>query len=150
MRIAVGSDEKTSLTDITIDYLRAKGFDVELYGALTGVEPDWPDVARNVAEKVASGACEEGILFCWTGTGVSMAANKVPGIRAALCPDPMTAKGARYWNHANVLAIGIERTSAGLAREILDAWFEANPQQDNDPTELVNKLEALERKYLKI
>lgn len=83
----------------------------------------WPAVARRVAEDVAGGRADEGILFCWTGTGVCMAANKVRGIRAALCADAQTARGARLWNNANLLCMSLRTTTPGLAREILEAWF---------------------------
>lgn len=98
-----------------------------------------------MAERVASGAADEGVLLCWTGTGVSIAANKVPGVRAALCLDAATARGARAWNRANVLCLSLRATSEPIAREILDAWFSASP----DPGEEANirKLEELDREY---
>ncbi len=148
MRVAVGSDEKTPLTDAAISYLKEKGFEVETYGALADSEPDWPDVACNVAERVASGACHEGVLFCWTGTGVSIAANKVPGIRAALCADPATAKGARVWNRANILAMGLRLTSPAVGCEILETWFSTPPGSGED-AKAIAKLDAIERKYSK-
>ncbi len=122
-RIAVGSDERTHLTDAVVEELRRRSFDVELYGALSAADPKWPLVAQKVAERVASGAGEQGVLFCWTGTGVSMAANKVPGARAALCADAETARGARKWNDANILCMSLRSTSPVVAREILDAWL---------------------------
>lgn len=132
MKLAVGSDERTYVTDAVVVDLRGRGHEVALYGPLavgaaageTGnADNTWPNVARQVAEAVASGAADEGILFCWTGTGVSMAANKVRGIRAALCDDAETARGARLWNNANVLCLSLRRTSEVVAREILDSWF---------------------------
>ena len=90
-----------------------------------------PQVARQVAEDVAEGRSEEGILFCWTGTGVSIAANKVPGVRAALCFDAETARGARVWNNANVLCLSMRLTSEIMLEEILEAWFET----EYEPTE---------------
>ena len=95
MKIAVGSDERTHLTDFVIDELRKRGMEVELHGPLGGEKLEWTDVAREVSERVSEGACDQGILFCWTGTGVSIAANKVPGIRAALCQDAKTASACR-------------------------------------------------------
>jgi ribose 5-phosphate isomerase B len=92
-------------------------------------------VSEEVARDVASGAAEQGILFCWTGTGCTIAANKVPGIRAALCADAETAKGARRWNDANVLAMSLRLTTPIVAREILDAWLATT---DVDPDEVVN------------
>jgi ribose 5-phosphate isomerase B len=123
MKIAVGSDEKTGLTDAVIHNLRERGYELALFGPLQYAEQYWPQVARQVAEAVAAGEADEGILFCWTGTGVSIAANKVPGIRAALCDDAQTARGARLWNNANVLCLSIRRTSEVMAGEILDSWF---------------------------
>lgn len=148
MRIAVGSDERTHLTDFVVAQLQERGYAVELYGALAGGKEPWPDVARAVALRVSSHQCQEGILFCWTGTGVSIAANKVPGVRAALCWDAETAQGARLWNHANVLALSLRSTSAGIAQEILDAWFTA-PFGGGEDAENVAKVMALERECQK-
>src|SRR5207253_7841682 len=146
MRMAVGSDERTHVTDAVVDHLRGVGIDVELHGPLDGRPLDWVDVGREVAERVASGACQQGLLFCWTGTGVSIAANKVPGVRAALCADAETAKGARRWNDANVLAIGLMNTPAGDVSGIVDAWLDT---ADVDPDEVANieRVSALERRY---
>jgi ribose 5-phosphate isomerase B len=87
-------------------------------------------VGRTVAEAVAGGEADFGVLCCWTGTGVSIAANKVPGIRAALCADAQTAQGAREWNDANVLCLSIRATSAAVAGEMLTAWFAGRPTED--------------------
>lgn len=147
MRIAVGSDERTHLTDTVVEELKKRGHDVELFGPLAGDPLPWPDVGQAVAERVASGQADEGILFCWTGTGVSIAANKVPGVRAALCDDPQTAAGARKWNKANVLCLSLRRTSEVVAKEILDAWFstayEPNPEDDR----CIAKIAEIERQY---
>ena len=123
MKIAVGSDERTHVTDSVVDHLRRVGVDVELHGPLNDRPMDWVDVGREVGERVASGACQQGVLFCWTGTGVSIAANKVAGVRAALCTDAETARGARRWNDANVLALSLRLTSPQVATEILDAFL---------------------------
>jgi ribose 5-phosphate isomerase B len=123
MKYAVGSDQRSNVTDWAVDELRRRGAQVELHGALSpGDDARWPGVAQKVAARVASGECEQGVLFCWTGTGVSMAANKVPGVRAALCTDAETARGARLWNDANVLCMSLRLTTPQLASEILDAW----------------------------
>ena len=128
MRIAVGSDERTELTDAVVADLARRGMELELDGALTpGDDPNWPVVASAVASRVASGDVPQGILFCWTGTGVSMAANKAPGARAALCSDASTADGARRWNDANILAMSLRGVSIAVASEILDAWFAGQP-----------------------
>lgn len=145
MRIALGSDERTHLTEFVEKELRRRGHDVELVGPPRGELLAWTDVARQVAELVSSGRADQGVLFCWTGTGVSIAANKVPGIRAALCADAETARGAKAWNQANVLCISLRATSEAVAREILDAWFSTPP--DPSEEENVEKLRALDRHY---
>src|SRR5438067_13764470 len=127
MRIAIGSDEKTRVTDVVTEYLQNKGIEVEPHGPLNGTPMDWADVAKSVAERVASGGVDQGVLFCWTGTGVSIAANKVAGVRAALCSDAETARGARKWNDANVLVMSLRLTSPTVASEMLDAWFSTGP-----------------------
>ncbi|HLE25372.1 MAG TPA: RpiB/LacA/LacB family sugar-phosphate isomerase [Thermodesulfobacteriota bacterium] len=145
MKIAVGSDERTHLTDFVIEELKKRGIELELHGPLSGENIQWADVAQNVAERVANGKCDQGILFCWTGTGVSMAANKVPGIRAALCADAETARGARKWNDANVLAMSLRLTSPIIAKEIIDAWFSASLEKEEASN--VEKVKAIEEKY---
>lgn len=138
MRIALGTDERTHLTDTVAGYLREKGHEVDQ------PEPTaWPEIARAVGEAVASGRADQGVLFCWTGTGVSIAANKVPGARAALCPDPETARGARKWNDANILCLSLRLTSDTVAKEILDAWFEATvDENERENIERVNAMDA--------
>lgn len=148
MKIAIGSDERTPLTDAVVAEVQARGHDVTLFGPLTDAQQYWPAVAQEVAEAVAGGTADEGILFCWTGTGVSLAANKTPGIRAALCDDAETARGARLWNNANVLCLSIRRTSEVMAKEILGKWFETAYQpNDVDDTCLaqVAQIEAVYR-----
>ena len=81
---------------------------------------------------MAAGSAEQGVVCCWTGTGASIAANKVAGIRAALCADAQTAAGARRWNDANVLALSLRTTSRAELEEILDAWFATGPSEDGD------------------
>ena len=119
MRIAFGTDERTEVTDAVEAHLEAAGHVV--------VDPrrdePWPEVGRAVGEAVASGEADAGVVMCWTGTGVSIAANKVRGIRAALCTDVATAEGARRWNDANVLAMGLRLTTATTAIEMLDAFI---------------------------
>ncbi len=149
MKIAVGSDEKTHLTDLVTQELTKRGFQVELFGPLKQQDLDWPHVAEKVAEQVARGQADEGILFCWTGTGVSIAANKVPGVRAALCRDAETAKGARLWNRANILCLSLRATSEVVAKEILDAWF--GTPLGTDPSDLaaVEHVMQIENKHSK-
>ena len=167
MKIAIGSDERTHVTDAVMAELRRRGHEllpagplVEAKEDLTGLErsPDrqavrseqdnyWPAVARAVAEAVASGAADEGILFCWTGTGVSLAANKVPGIRAALCDDAETARGARLWNNANVLCLSLRRTSEVMAKEILDMWFDTSFIPNDTDNACLAQINAIEEDY---
>jgi ribose 5-phosphate isomerase B len=130
MRIALGSDEKTFLTDAVAADLAGRGHDVVLVGPPGGSAAQWAEVGLRVGELVADGSCDTGVLFCWTGTGVSIAANKVAGIRAALCTDAATASGARRWNDANVLVMSLRLTSEEVAREMLDAWFETGAEPD--------------------
>ncbi|MGD8552784.1 MAG: RpiB/LacA/LacB family sugar-phosphate isomerase [Anaerolineales bacterium] len=147
MKIALGADEKTGLTDFIFDKLAAEGHEVTLHGPPAGIDAYWPAVAREVAEAVARGGVDEGILLCWTGTGVCLAANKVPGIRAALCVDAQTARGARLWNNANVLCLSLRLTSQVVAGEILDAWFETSYQPNAEDDACLAQIEALESRY---
>lgn len=147
MKLTVGSDERTHLTDRVVEELEKRGHTVELLGPLRGENTLWPDVAQQVAERVARGDADEGVLFCWTGTGVSIAANKVPGIRAALVHDAETAKGARLWNRANVLCLSLRATSEVIAKEILDAWFSTPLGTDPVDVECVEKVGEIEGKY---
>ncbi len=131
MRIALGSDEATELTAALQSDLRARGHDLVLLGALAPGEDDaWPAVGRRVAESVASNECDYGVACCWSGTGVSIAANKVAGARAALCGDSETAALAREWNDANVLALSLRNTPVSQVEAILDAWFATQPTAD--------------------
>ncbi|MCI0398160.1 MAG: RpiB/LacA/LacB family sugar-phosphate isomerase [Chloroflexi bacterium] len=147
MKLAIGSDERTHLTDTVVEEVKKRGYEVELYGPLAGRNEYWPEVARQVAEKVAAGEAEEGILFCWTGTGISLAANKVPGIRAALCGDAETARGARLWNHANILCMSLRATPEVVAKEILDKWFDTQYQPNEVDDTCLAQVEAIEQKY---
>jgi ribose 5-phosphate isomerase B len=136
MRIAAGADERTDLTDFVLEDLRDRGHEVvAVLGPAGGRDEQWADVGRGVAEAVARRDADQGVVFCWTGTGVSMAANKVRGARAALCTDAEQARGARKYNDANILAMSLRLTSEPLAVEILDAWFD---QIELDPTEIPN------------
>jgi ribose 5-phosphate isomerase B len=102
-----------------------------------------------VAQGVANGVFEMGVLFCWTGTGISLAANKVKGIRAALCNDAETAAGARKWNDANVLAMSLRSTSEQVAKEILEAWFATGSSDDPDDIVCLEYLERIENERFK-
>jgi ribose 5-phosphate isomerase B len=136
VRFVAGADDEGEAFDAAVAELRAKGHAVEVLE-----RDEWPDVARRVAESVASGKADQGLLFCWTGTGTAMAANKVAGVRAALSWDPWIAEGARRWNDANVLVMSLKRTTPEAADEILDAWLSVDaPDED----ELAN-IRAVER-----
>ncbi len=145
MKIAVGSDEKTHLTEAVIADLARRGHDLILLGPLAGQEAPWPIVSQQLGETITQGQAEEGVLFCFTGTGSAMAANKVPGIRAALCADAETARGARWWNDANVLVLSLRATSEEVAREILDAWFAEKVKPGEE--QFVEQVRQIERKY---
>ena len=134
LKIAVGADERLHVVDVALDYLKEKGYEVIWYGPKKGETQPWPDVAKRVALDVQSAEADEGILFCWTGTGVSMAANKFKGIRAALCEDAETARGARLWNNANVLCMFMRRISEVMVREVMDMWFSTTyePNESDD------------------
>ena len=109
-------------------WLEQRGHEVVPFGSVaSGEETPWALAAEQAAAAVARGECDQGVFFCWTGTGISMAANKVAGIRAALCTDPGQASGARVWNHANVLCLSNRTLADDLATEILEAWFDTEP-----------------------
>jgi ribose 5-phosphate isomerase B len=128
MRVAFGTDEDTATSDAVRRWLAQQGHEVH--------EPspggEWPDVGHAVGRSVAAGESDRGVVCCWTGTGVSIAANKVHGVRAALCGDAETARGARRWNDANVVALGLRLTSPAVAEEILEAFLAT----ESDPSEL--------------
>ncbi len=133
MRIAVSSDERTGVAEELVAFLRERGHDLVVHGALaSGERPDWAWATEAAARDVAEGRADAGVVCCWTGTGASIAANKVAGVRAALCGDAATAEGARRWNDANVLALSLRTTSSAQLGEILDAWFAGEPSPDDD------------------
>jgi ribose 5-phosphate isomerase B len=140
VRIVVGADDEGAVAETVVDELRARGHDVTVLE-----REQWPDVARKVAEAVANREADQGVLFCWTGTGTSMAANKVPGVRAALVWEPWIAEGARRWNDANVLVMSLKRTSPETAREILDAWLGVT-EPDSDEAENITRLAELDQR----
>ena len=130
MRIVLGADDEGAVADVVVEELRSRGHDVDVLE-----REQWPDPAARVARAVAAGEADQGVLFCWTGTGTSMAANKVPGVRAALVWDPWIAEGARKWNDANVLVMSLKRTDPDTARQIVDAWLSVEAP---DPDEAAN------------
>ena len=133
MRIAVAADELEGVAERIAAELSERGHETVLHGALAeGERADWAWCAEAAARDVAEGRADMGLVACWTGTGASIAANKVPGIRAALCGDAATAEGARRWNDANVLALSLRTTSPALLTEILDAWLATAPSREAD------------------
>jgi ribose 5-phosphate isomerase B len=137
MKVAVASDMDTPLARAVVEELRRRGHEPIAHGAIAeGERSDWAWACERTARDVAEGRAEQGVVCCWTGTGASIAANKVPGARAALCRDAETAHGARRWNDANVLALSLRATSEAVLGEILDAWFASDPS--NDPEDRAN------------
>ncbi|HLF25587.1 MAG TPA: RpiB/LacA/LacB family sugar-phosphate isomerase [Anaerolineae bacterium] len=149
MKIAVSADERTHLVDFILDELQKRGHEVKYFGPEAGQEADWPKVTAQAAEQVTQGEADEAIVMCWTGTGCTLAANKIPGIRAALVHDAETATGARIWNHANVLALSLRATPEPIAKEILNAWFETPYSTDEWNRRQIDRIKELERKYSK-
>ncbi|PZR58301.1 MAG: galactose isomerase [Candidatus Meridianibacter frigidus] len=142
MKVALGSDERTELTDAIVASLKNRGHEVLLLGALgRSGAANWPQVGHAVARSVTDGGVDYGIVCCWSGTGVSIAANKIPGARAALCSDARTATAAREWNDANVLALGLSGTSPAAAEQILDAWFSTAPTADSAYAAMIDAVE---------
>ncbi len=136
LKVAVGSDDTYSIAKFILKYLEEKGFSVVPIGALkTGKPEPWPKVGFEVGKLVAEGKVDMGVVICYTGTGVSIAANKVKGVRAALVTDAKNAEGARLWNDANVLALSARLTSEEVAKEIIEAWFKVKKP---DPSEKEN------------
>jgi ribose 5-phosphate isomerase B len=141
MRCAIGADDVGPLTDALLDELERRGIAVERLGALARDGDEWASIGRAVGERVASGRADFGIVCCWTGTGISIAANKVRGVRAALCADAVTAEGARRWNDANVLALSLRATSPAVGRETLAAFLSAPASTDEADRRSVAALE---------
>jgi ribose 5-phosphate isomerase B len=133
MRVSVAADELTGVAELVVERLLQGEHDLTLHGILTdGEQADWAWASEAAARDVAEGRADHAIVCCWTGTGAAIAANKVPGVRAALCADAETARGARRWNDANVLALSLRATSAAVLDEILEAWFAAEPSAEHD------------------
>ncbi len=145
MRISVSSDMDEPVARLLVEELRRRGHEVRAHGALRpGADPQWAVCSEAAAREVAEGAAEQAVVCCWTGTGASIAANKVRGVRAALCTDAATAEGARRWNDANVLALSLRLTSAPVLTEILDAWFAAEPSRDEEDLRNVARVGRLD------
>jgi ribose 5-phosphate isomerase B len=146
MRIAVAADERTGIAEVILEELRRRGHAAIPHGALEASErDDWAWASEAAARDVADGRADQAVVCCWTGTGASIAANKVPGIRAALCGDAATAAGARMWNDANVLALSLRATSEAELAEILDAWFTTESSHEDDDRDNIGHLSEIER-----
>lgn len=144
MRVSVAADERTGIAGALLEELRSRGHETIPHGALSESErDDWAWASEAAARDVAEGRAEQAIVCCWTGTGASIAANKVPGVRAALCGDAATADGARRWNDANVLALSLRATTEAVLSEILDAWFAGRPSREAGDVENVRHLEEI-------
>jgi ribose 5-phosphate isomerase B len=145
MKVAVAADERVGIAEAVVQGLRERGHEPIPHGALAeGERDDWAWASEAAARDVAEGRAEQAIVCCWTGTGASIAANKVAGIRAALCSDAATAQGARQWNDANVLALSLRATSEAEMAEILDAWFEGGPSPEAEDRANVEHLGEIE------
>jgi ribose 5-phosphate isomerase B len=145
MRVAVAADERVGIADALVEQLRERGHEPIAHGALAdGERDDWAWASEAAARDVAEGRAEQAVVCCWTGTGASIAANKVAGVRAALCGDAATADGARRWNDANVLAVSLRSTSEAELAEILDAWFAGEPSGEADDRANLDHLGEIE------
>jgi ribose 5-phosphate isomerase B len=145
MRVSVAADERVGIADAVVEQLRRRGHDPIVHGALNDDErDDWAWASEAAARDVVEGRAEQAIVACWTGTGASIAANKVHGVRAALCADAETASGARKWNDANVLALSLRTTSDALLEEILDAWFGGEPSSDESDVANVRHVDEID------
>src|SRR5438270_9343618 len=145
MRVAVAADELVGVAEPLVAQLRKRGHEPLVHGALSDEErDDWAWASEEAARDVAEGRADQAVVCCWTGTGASIAANKVVGVRAALCGDAPTAAGARRWNDANVLALSLRATSEAELGEILDAWFAAEPSAQDDDRANVRHLGEIE------
>jgi ribose 5-phosphate isomerase B len=146
LRIALAADELTGIASALPEQLRARGHELLLHGAYTEDErAGWAWASQRAAQDVATGDADQAVVACWTGTGASIAANKVAGVRAALCADAQTAEGARRWNDANVLALSLRATSEAELTEILDAWLTTSASVDETDVRNISHLTAIEQ-----
>jgi RpiB/LacA/LacB family sugar-phosphate isomerase len=146
-RVAVGSDMQHETASAVARHLAESGWEVVSCGAVDGPDQPWPEVAEQVARLVAQRVVDTAVLCCWTGTGVSIAANKVPGVRAALCTDAETATGARRWNDANVLAMGLSTTRPDAAIAIVEAWLAVGDNVDPEEVRNIERVSEMEARY---
>ena len=147
--MAIGSDSTCNLTNTIVAYLESKGIELVRCAALAGEQADYVDAASAVAENVSDGSCEQGLLFCNTGTGVTIVANKIPGVRAALAVDPYSAQLARLANNANVIVLGMRLTGESHAKEIVDSWLATEPSTEPRRMNFHRKTDELDQKYRK-
>lgn len=152
MKIAISSDMYFPIIDELISDVKQRGHDIIYFGPSKEEKEqkgmhDWPLVTIKAIDEIKSGHAREGIVLCWTGTGCTIIANKVPGIRAALCVDAETAKGARKWNRANVLGLSLRTTSAPILKEILNAWFDTPFSTDDWNMQQLKRVEEVERTH---
>ena len=146
LKLAVGSDEKTVLTDFVVEELKRRGHTITLSSPMKREAMGWPDVGEKIGMEVRSGRADQGVVFYWTGTGVTIAANKAPGARAALCWDAETAKGARMWDDANVSAMSLRSTSTAIAKEILGSRFSSSAGATGIDAEFIERAKMLDAK----
>ena len=147
MKVIISSDSHSPLAELVLEETARRGHTTQYIGPVQGEERDWTEVSLAAAEAVASGQVNEAIVMCWTGTGAVLAANKVPGVRAALCADAVTARGARIWNHANALGLSLRATALPVAKEILEAWFGTAFSTDAWNLAQIERLHSAERRY---
>ncbi len=147
MKMAVGSDSGSHFSTAICAYLEEKGVELVRCGQCCGEQADYVDAARAVAEHVAAGRCDQGLLFCTTGTGVTIIANKVPGVRAALCVDTFAARIARLANNANVLVLSMRYTGEMLGKEIVDEWLATAPSTEPRRVNFHRKTDELDQEY---
>lgn len=145
MKIAVATDEQVGIARSLVFSLEKRGLEPVLHGALVDKEHDnWAWTSEEAARDVAEGRADQAIICCWTGTGAAIAANKIAGVRAALCLDAETSKGARLWNDANALVLSLRNTSEGEMEEILDAWFNTKASSEEGHRANIEHIEELD------
>lgn len=149
MNIAIGADENLEIIDTILEWLQQRQIEFTWHGPEKGVTVSWSEVAIQVAENVIKEKLPTGILLCWTGTGMSIAANKIPGIRAALCDDAETARGARLWNDANVLCLSMRTMTKENVTAILHTWFNTKYEAEPSDAACIASITAIEEKYSK-
>lgn len=144
--IAIGSDHAGyDLKEVIAEELKAAGHDVQDFGTFSGEPVDYPDIGKAVAEVVSNGQFERGVLVCGTGIGITIAANKVKGIRAAVCSEPFSARMSRAHNNANIIGVGARVVGTGLALEIVKAFLETEFEAGTRHEKRVDKINAMDK-----